>query len=169
MPLPSSKNELLEKLHSAYEKLDSEFNEIPLSLERKNEVGDGISCCDVLAYQIGWANLLLNWDKTELSGGIPKMPAENFKWNQLGSLAIYFYEGSHKKLLNQLRAEFKLAHSQLTNWIMSLSDMDLFELHQRQWAGEKWALVKWIQVNTIAPYQSARTKVRRFKREHGLL
>lgn len=169
MPLPSSKTELLEKLHSAHEKLDLEFNEITLSLERKNEVDGGISCCDVLAYQIGWGNLLLNWDKTELSGEIPEMPAKNFKWNQLGDLAIYFYENSQRKSLKNLRAEFKLVHSQLTKWIDSLSDAELLQLHQRQWAGEKWALVKWIQVNTIAPYQSARTKVRRLKRNHGLL
>ncbi|MFV0414860.1 MAG: ClbS/DfsB family four-helix bundle protein, partial [Chthoniobacterales bacterium] len=40
------------------------------------------------------------------------------------------------------------------------TDQELFESKQRIWAGEKWAVVKWIQVNTIAPYCSARTKLR---------
>ena len=49
-------------------------------------------------------------------------------------------------------------------WIDELSDEELFVPQQRRWSGDKWPLVKWIQVNTIAPYNSARTKVRRWKR-----
>jgi len=83
-------------------------------------------------------------------------------------LAQSFYDNASSKNLQQLRAEFKTLLNDLTLWIESLCDDELFKLNQRQWAGDKWPLVKWIQVNTIAPYRSARTKVRRWKKYNKL-
>ncbi len=168
MPLPTSKDELLKNLYDAYEKLDSEFTAVSPDTEREPGIAGEISCCDIVAYQIGWANLLLGWDESELKGKLPAMPASGFKWNQLGELAKSFYAKESTKTLQQLRVEFRLVHKRLVIWIESLSEQELFEIHQRQWTGEKWTMVKWIQVNTIAPYRSARTKVRRWKKEHGI-
>jgi len=168
MPLPTSKKELLNNLYDAFEKLDGEFDSIPSQMERKQEIEGNISCCDILAYQIGWANLLLGWDHSESNGKAPAMPAEGYKWNQLGKLAQSFYEKNLAKNLKELRAEFGKAFNELIEWVKSFPEEELFGLHQRRWAGEKWAVVKWIQVNTVAPYRSARTKVRRWKRENGI-
>ena len=49
-----------------------------------------------------------------------------------------------------------------------MSGVDVFERGRRQWAGEKWPLVNWIQVNTVAPYKTARTKIRAQKRTLGV-
>ena len=142
---------------------------IPVVMERQKKIAGNISCCDVLAYQIGWARLLLGWDKSEAAGKIPAMPAKGYQWNQLGPLAQSFYEKSSEKTLKQLRTEFKRVFNQLIKWVQSLSEEELFELHQREWAGEKWPVIKWIQVNSIAPYRSARTKIRRWKKAMGIL
>lgn len=123
---------------------------------------------DIIAYQIGWGKLLLSWDADEQAGNTPIMPAEGFKWNQLGELAQSFYQTHHVDSMVQLRSEFAQLYQQLTDWINGLSEQALFEPLVRHWTGEKWAMVKWIQINTIAPYQSARTKVRRWKRQHQL-
>lgn len=168
MPLQANKEELLKNLHSAYEKLDSEFDAVPTALERIQKIQGNISCCDVIAYQIEWATLLLGWEKSEKNGKFPAMPAKGYKWNELGNLAQSFYDKHASKSLKQLRADFKKIYKKLTQWIEALSEEELFLLQQRQWAGEKWALVKWIQVNTIAPCRSARTKVRRWKKENGI-
>ena len=168
MPLPSSKEELLDKLQLAYEKLDAEFDDVTPVLEKDKQIEGNISCCDVIAYQLGWGQLLLGWDSTELSGSTPDMPASGFKWNQLGELANSFYQAHNEKSLKQLRTEFKQLYNQLTEWIESLTEAELLKPHQRHWTGGKWAMVKWIQINTIAPYQSARTKVRRWKREQNV-
>jgi hypothetical protein len=168
MPIPTSKEELLSNLYEAYRKLDSEFDAVSIQMERHPGIEGNISCCDVLAYQIGWAKLPMGWDGSELKGRSPVMPAKGYKWNQLGSLAESFYEKNAEKSLKMLRAEFKNVFTKLIKWVESFSDTELFDLHQRQWAGEKWAVVKWVQVNTIAPYRSARTKVRRWKKENGI-
>ena len=157
--------ELLSNLNLAYEKLDGEFDTVETEYERDCGIEGNVSCCDIVAYQIGWGSLLVGWEKLELAGKTPEMPAPGFKWNQLGELANSFYEEQSKKSLQQLRNEFSELRQVLTNWINSLSELELFQLKQRRWAGEKWPLVKWIQVNTIAPYRSARTKVRRWKKE----
>lgn len=163
MPLPNTKIELLSNLNQAYEKLDSEFDAIDSKYERKCGIEGKVSCCDIIAYLIGWGRLLVGWEKIELAGKTPEMPAPGYKWNQLRRLADAFYEEHSKKSLQQLRNEFSELHQVLVSWINSLSDLELFQPQQRSWTGEKWPLVKWIQVNTIAPYRSARTKVRRWK------
>lgn len=164
MPLPTSKQELLSYLQDAYEKLDNELDAVPKSMERDPQIEGDVSCCDVLAYQMGWAKLLLGWDRLESKGETPAMPADGYKWNELGQLAQSFYETQSSKSLDQLRAAFKHEYDAVTQWIASLSEDELFRLHQRQWAGEKWVLAKWIQVNTVAPYRSARAKIRRWKK-----
>lgn len=168
MPLPSTKEELLKNLTQVYEKLDGEFEGISSERERIREIEGNVSCCDVIAYQIGWGKLLLGWEENEKNGKTPEMPASGFKWNQLGDLANTFYERKSKKSLDQLRKELKAVVQEIIGWIDSLEEQDLFQRHQRKWAGEKWPIVKWIQVNTIAPYRSARTKVRRWKKENEI-
>ncbi len=169
MPLPDTKAVLLANLRSAYQKLDAEFDAVNLENERKGEIGDGISCCDVIAYQLGWGKLLMGWEKIELSGQLAEMPAPGFKWNQLSELAKLFYREHENRSLQDLRQEFFDLYQSLMEWINTLSEKQLFEPRQCQWTGDKWARVKWIQINTIAPYQSARTKVRRWKRQAGIL
>ncbi len=168
MPLPTTKAELLQNLRQAYEKLDAEFDAVSSSHERVKGIEGNVSCCDIIAYQIGWATLLLGWDKQEQEGKLPAMPAPGFKWNQLGELAQSFYESESEKTLDQLRSEFSDVYHALVHWIDSLAERELFRPNQRQWTGEKWAMVKWIQINTVAPYRSARTKVRRWKKEMKL-
>jgi hypothetical protein len=165
MPLPNTKIELLNNLDQAYEKLDAEFDAVESEYERDCGIEGNVSCCDIVAYQIGWGSLLVGWEKLELAGKTPEMPAPGFKWNQLGELANSFYEEQSKKSLQQLRNEFSELHQVLVNWINSLSELELFQPQKRRWTGEKWAIAKWIQVNTVAPYRSARTKVRRWKKE----
>ena len=165
MPLPKTKQELLINLKKSYEKLDAEFDAVTTCNERMTDIEGNISCCDVVAYQIGWGKLLMSWENNELNGKLVQMPCESFKWNQLGELAQHFYQQSRHLSLSQLRVDFNNVYQQLVDWITNLSTEELFTPQQRNWTGEKWSMVKWIQINTIAPYQSARTKVRRWKRE----
>jgi hypothetical protein len=166
MPLPTNKNDLLISLLAAYTKLVEEAAAVPSALERKPELEGGISPCDLIAYQIGWGRLLLSWDNLESLGKTVVMPAPGFKWNQLGLLANSFYQEQHAQTLTQLLAEFAALLERLRLFIESKSEDTLFGLGQRHWAGQKWPLAKWIQVNTVAPYGSARAKLRRWKKSN---
>ncbi|MGC6648142.1 ClbS/DfsB family four-helix bundle protein, partial [Escherichia coli] len=53
--------------------------------------------------------------------------------------------------------------------IDSMSDEDLFTAHKRKWADEEtktavWEVYKFIHVNTVAPFGTFRTKIRKWKR-----
>lgn len=169
MPLPSSKTDLLSKLEIAYSQLDAELDNIPVELERMPALESDLSCCDVLAYQVGWSNLLLEWEDKEKAGIEVILPSENYRWNQIGLLNSYFYEVSKNKSMEELKIEFEDVYLKAADWIGSLSSEEIFDLKQRKWAGDKWALAKWIQVNTISPYKSGRSKVRKFKKENSIL
>lgn len=164
MPLPSTKQELLGKLYEAYEKLDAEFAGLTAKSARLKELEGKISACDVVAYQIGWGRLLCEWDKSEKRGVPPEMPAKGYKWNELGKLAASFYNEHKASSLSQLRKTFKATVDNIAAMIDEMTEREIFQRGHRDWAGEKWPVVKWIQVNTIAPYTSARTKVRRWKK-----
>ncbi len=164
MPLPASHVELLEKLDAAYQKFDAEFDDISEYDSQIKHLEGKVSPADLIAYQIGWGECLLRWEATEKSGQQPDMPATGYKWNELGPLADSFYDAWRETELAAMRAEFSRLLGRLREWIESLDESELFTVGTRQWAGDKWPLAKWIQVNTIAPYISARTKIRRWKK-----
>jgi hypothetical protein len=166
MPLPSNKNELLSSLQAAYSKLVEEVASVPSELERNPELEGGISPCDLIAYQIGWGQMLLSWDDHETRGKAVEMPAPGFKWNQLGLLASSFYREQHGQTLKELLAQFAKLVDKIRIFIESNSEDMLFGIGKRHWAGQKWPLAKWIQVNTIAPYGSARAKLRKWKKSN---
>lgn len=169
MPLPTNKIELLRNLKTAYSKLIEEAAAIPPELERSAELEDGISPCDLIAYQIGWGQLLLSWDELESCGENPQMPAPGYKLNQLGLLASSFYREHSDQELKQLLGQFETLMQRMRLFIESSSEEILFGIGKRQWAGPKWPLAKRIQVNTVAPYGSARTKLRKWKKANRLV
>ena len=167
MPLPATRAELLERLRAARAKLDAECEGLSATDARRAELEGEVSVCDLLAYQIGWGRRLLAWEEAERAGETPEMPAPGFGWKELGELARSFHREHRRRSLAWLRAEFTRTVEAIERFIESVDDAELFEPGARAWAGERWPLVKWIQVNTIAPYGSARTKIRRWKRGRG--
>ncbi len=168
MPLPKNKEEAITNLRLAYQKLDAEFENLDSNKTRIKDIEGNISACDILAYQIGWGKLLLSWEKDELNGKKVIMPAKGFKWNELGRLANSFYLHYEDKDLKYLRKEFKKTVDKIENLIILLPGEEVFIPKHREWTGEKWPMMKWIQINSIAPYKSARTKIRRWKKSNLL-
>lgn len=164
MPLPATKSELLARLRAAHAALDAEFDGLEDSLLRRRDLEGGISASDVLAYQIGWARLLLAWEAAEQRGVSPEMPAPGFRWNELGRLAASFHAEFRGVPVARLRETLRRRVEEIAGWIDSLEDREIFAPGERAWAGEKWPVVKWIQVNTVAPHGSGRAKIRKWKK-----
>lgn len=164
MPLPANKRELLNSFDAAFSKLFDELASVPFEQERVPGIEGGLSPCDLVAYQIGWGRLLLAWDRLEAQGRPVEMPAHGFKWNQLGPLARSFYQEFGDHTLAQLLSRFAALADEIRGFIEASSEGLLFGVGERRWAGAKWPLAKWIQVNTVAPYGSARTKLRKWKK-----
>jgi hypothetical protein len=51
-----------------------------------------MSICNLLAYLIGWNELVLKWLFMDASAKTIDFPETGYKWNQLGQLAQKFYQ-----------------------------------------------------------------------------
>ena len=60
----------------------------------KNKRIDGVdrTPAEMIAYQLGWLDLIISWDKDEAAGKKVVTPCEGYKWNELGALYQSFYD-----------------------------------------------------------------------------
>ena len=162
--IPSNKPELLSAIQMRYQKLLKELKTIPEDQSRHRIIEGDISICDIMAYQIGWGNLLIGWHLTEKEGGTPLLPKKGYLWTQLGRLAHHFYDEYATQSFEELNTLFEKTVTHIISIIEGLSEDDLYKIGRYRWCGTKWPLGRWVSVNTAAPYKSACAKIRQWKR-----
>ncbi|MCB5953840.1 ClbS/DfsB family four-helix bundle protein [Enterococcus sp. CWB-B31] len=162
----TNKKELISAIKSKYELYIREFADIPETKKNLRIDEADRTPSENLSYQLGWINLLLDWERREKQGKTVQTPAEGYKWNELGGLYQSFYEKYGQMTLLEQQEALLNGVEELCRWIDSLSDIELFEPEQRGWATTKakWPLYKWIHINTVAPFTSFRTKIRKWKK-----
>jgi len=162
----ASKQDLIDTIHSRYIQLDAEFDEIENSQKDRRIPEVDKTPAEIIAYQLGWLSLVMGWDKDEREGREVRMPAPGYKWNQLGGLYQSFYDEYSSKSLPELRSLFLKKEQQWLEWIETLTDQELFTQGVRKWTGDKenWPMVRWIHINSAAPFQNFRSKIRKWKK-----
>jgi hypothetical protein len=124
---------------------------------------------EIIAYQLGWMSLVRGWDRDELMGKEVVTPVPGYKWNQLGALYQSFYAKYKDVSLDDLIKMFVDAVDSLVKWIEDFDDEELFKPGGRNWAAStssNWPVWKWVHINTVAPFKSFRTKIRKWKKVH---
>jgi len=164
-----NKEELKAEIKKAFEKYISEFDDIPEALKDKMVDGVDRTPAENLAYQVGWTNLLLQWEEDERKGLPVKTPSDEFKWNQLGALYQRFTDTYAPLSLQALKAKLNANINSVCAMIDSFSEEELFQPHMRKWADDAtktavWEVYKFIHVNTVAPFGTFRTKIRKWKK-----
>jgi hypothetical protein len=161
--VPASKAELLAAIDLTFDKLMVDLARTPL--ERVDETtlqghaaGTLMSPADLVAYLIGWNELVLKWLDRDDRGQPVDFPETGFKWNQLGPLAGKFYADYHALDWPQRLERLTLAKARLAETISARSDA---ELYGRPWY-EKWTKGRMIQFNTSSPYANARDRIRKW-------
>ena len=164
-----NKEELKSEINKSFEKYIAEFENIPENLKdiRVDEIDR--TPAENLAYQLGWTSLLLQWEHDERNGLEVKTPSDKFKWNELGKLYQYFTDTYANLSLSELKNKLRENVDAIGKMIDSLSDDELFKPHMRKWADEAtktatWEVYKFIHVNTVAPFGTFRTKIRKWKK-----
>lgn len=61
-----------------------------------------MSINNLLAYLIGWGELVLKWNKYKTENKPVDFPETGYKWNELGKLAQKFYEDYYDDDFNTL-------------------------------------------------------------------
>lgn len=162
-----NREELILEISNRAKLFIKEFDDI--DEKDKDKLIDGVdrTPAQMISYQLGWMNLLLDWEKQEQQEHTVITPAKNYKWNNLGGLYESFYNEYDKYTLKELCDMFIKKEQQIIELINSYTDVELFEQGGRNWSSStpsNWPIWKWIHINTVAPFKSFRTKIRKWKK-----
>lgn len=165
----TSKEELKEEIIKSYEKYIEEFNDIDENFKDKRIEEVDRTPAENLSYQVGWTSLLLKWEEDERKGIEVKTPSDKFKWNELGKLYEWFNDSYSNLSLKELRIILDGNINKILKLIDDMTEEELFNPHMRRWADDAtktavWEVYKFIHVNTVAPFKTFRTKIRKWKK-----
>lgn len=144
-----------------------EFSDVSEAEKDIYKTGIDRTPAQMIAYQLGWLNLIQSWERDNKNNISVVTPSPNYKWNNLGGLYQEFYQTYSNYTLEQLINQFNEEVDSMIELIKSLDDKTLFESDKRQWASStpsKWPVWKWIHINTVAPFKTFRTKIRKWKK-----
>ncbi len=164
-----SKEALKEEIKKTYAKYIAEFDNISEDMKDLHAEDADRTPAENLAYQVGWTTLVLKWEQDEKNGLEVKTPSDQFKWNQLGALYQWFTDTYAGLSLHELRVRLDANIQGIYEMIDSMSDEELFVPHKRKWADDAtksavWEVYKFIHINTVAPFGTFRTKIRKWKK-----
>ena len=163
----NTREELIIEISKRAKLFINEFDDI--SEEDKDKFREGVdrTPAQMIAYQVGWMNLIIDWEQQEKEGKTVITPTEHYKWNSLGELYEDFYKQYREYSLEELCISFINTKEKIIELINTYTDDELFEQEGRKWASStpsNWPIWKWIHINTVAPFKSFRTKVRKWKK-----
>jgi hypothetical protein len=164
MSIPSNKEELLAGIDTAYEALLAELRDLPpevvsIPSMEGHAKGSVMSVCNLVAYLIGWGELVLKWCSRKDKGLPVDFPETGYRWNQLGLLAQKFYRDYEEMSFPQLLQLLATTESELVRLVRQRTD---HELYHQAWHGD-WILGRIVQLNSLSPYKNARRRIRKWK------
>jgi hypothetical protein len=167
MAIPQSKLELQQAIQLNFGRLMVELKDLPLSEVEKPELeghakGTQMSLHNLLAYLVGWGQLVLKWNARKAAGLPVDFPETGFRWNELGQLAQHFYKCYAHLPFEELSSLLEKTTWEILALVESKSNAELYET---PWY-EKWTLGRMIQLNTAAPFKNARDRIRKWKKDH---
>ena len=163
MGVPASKTELLDAISKTFGKLIADLERVPPQLARTasmegHAAGTMMSPADLVAYLLGWNELVLRWLEQDDRGEVVEFPETGFKWNQLGLLAQKFYADYQHLDWSELLIRLAAANRRLVETISSRTNDEIYGV---PWYG-KWTKGRMIQFNTSSPYANARGRIRKW-------
>ncbi len=169
MPIPNDKEELVKSIIDNYKKLTAELSTISTDLTTKKELEGHskstlMSINDLVAYLVGWGQLVLKWNDRKSKGLDVDFPETGYKWNELGLLAQKFYSDYEKDDFKTLHTKLDKTTTEILKLIESKTNIELYEM---AWYN-KWTFGKMIQLNTSSPFKNARDRIRNWKKIKNL-
>jgi len=163
--VPTHKDELVIAIKRSFNEFMLACEDIPIALTTTYSMeghakGTKMSVNNLLAYLIGWGNLLLKWEKLRAANLPVHFPEVGYKWNELGRLAQKFYAEYADEDFYVLQKRLAMVVEDILALIARKSNS---ELYHTEWYG-KWTQGRMIQFNTSSPYKNARARLRKWKK-----
>lgn len=159
MPIPKSRSDLVESVHSTYKKLRAELDAAGPRAGSLPCV-DGWSIKDLLAVRVWWTEHVIDWVEAGKRGKRPVTPAAGYRWKETPRLNADVVKKSRRESYRSLRARLEAGYTRTLRTIDSLDDHELLDAGAFGWAG-KYPIARWISLNTTRQYTTARTFIRR--------
>jgi hypothetical protein len=169
MSILKDKEDLVKAIIDNYKKLKTELLSIPTDLTTTKELEGHskntlMSIDNLVAYLVGWGQLVLKWNDKKEKGLHVDFPETGFKWNELGQLAQKFYKDYEKDDFKTLNEKLDKTTNEILKLIESKTNVELYEL---AWY-DKWTFGKMIQLNTSSPFKNAKDRIRKWKKTKQL-
>lgn len=169
MAVPQTKAELLKAIDVQFAKLMRELEQVSDDQFREHSLeghakGTTMSVGDLVAYLIGWGELVIKWIDRDQRGEPVDFPETGYKWNELGRLAQKFYADFRALSPAELIARLRRSKETLEALINARDDQAHYG---KPWYG-KWTLGRMIQFNTSSPYANASGRLRKWKKTKEL-
>lgn len=170
MSVPENKADLLQAIESSFGKLWRDLTTVPEALAGESSLeghakGTVMSVRDLVAYLIGWNELVLKWHERRRAGLAVDFPDTGYKWNELGRLAGKFYADHAGLSWTALLERLADAKMRIVALVEGYPDA---ELYGAPWY-EKYTMGRMIQFNTSSPYVNARGRLRRWQKARALV
>ncbi len=165
----NNKLELIETIKNYANSFIKEYSDIEETSMNKIYEEIEYNPFQMLAFCIGWMDLVLAWEDEEQKGIQETSVATEWKWNDLGWLYQSFYDKYNNYSLNELINTFNQKMESIVDLINNLSDEELFEDGKRNWAktnGKEFSICRLIHLNTIANFKNFRGKIRKWKKNN---
>ena len=165
----NNKLELIETIKNNANLFIKEYSDIEEISMNKFDEEIKYNPFQMLAFCIGWMDLVLAWEDEEQKGIQETSLATEWKWNDLDWLYKNFYDKYNNYSLNELINTFNQNVESIVDFINNLSDEELFEDGKRNWAktnGKKFSVCRLIHLNTIANFKNFRGKIRKWKKNN---
>ena len=163
MPIPKTREELLDWIATTYIKLEAELDSAGPRLGSLPCVDDW-TVKDLLAVRAWWTERVLDWIDAGLRGEVPVTPAPGYRWKETPRLNAEFGRKARRQSYREIRRRLAQGHRRLLRTIDALDDAELLGVGAFEWAGS-YPLSRWISINTARQYQTARSFIRKALRE----
>lgn len=163
----NDKLELIETIKNDANLFIKEYSDIKETSINKIDNEIEYSPFQMLAFCIGWIDLVLSWEDEEQKGMKKTALATEWKWNNLDWLYQSFYDKYNSYSFNELINIFNQKVVNIIELINNLSDEELFEAGKRNWAktnGKEFSICRLVHLNTVANFKNFRGKIRKWKK-----
>lgn len=165
MPIPKTRSELVEQLESSFGKLEFELDRLNAKDGRLLCVDDW-TVKDLLAVRAWWTENTTAWIEQGIRGETFELPAPGYKWTETPRLNADIIREAWRDSVPKLVARIRNAYESTRGIVDTLSDKELLEVGVYNWAG-KWPISRWISINHVRQYTTARTHLRRTLKQNG--
>jgi hypothetical protein len=131
MPRPTTKDELLEQIHTERRLLEETIAKInKRDMIKRGVTDEGWSVKDMLTHLVEWEQMFLRGYRAGLRGEVPHTPAPGMRWSwaDMAILNRRIFEKHRRRRLDDVMADFRKSHKQAVKAAQSIAEEDLSNL-----------------------------------------